>query len=165
MKKLCLSLWTSASSTFIAIDIWMGDLRTFYWSNLELEVLDYLQFRQHPSPTVLKWNLSLYLLMESASYEMNEAYKVRYHLQGSNPNLSYPSETSLPMYLPSPSNNTVEWGLMYDISSEGEWPHVEDRGTHKKMVLAHKRQTWVTLKSYQPHQTKTFLKYELHHLP
>lgn len=50
--------------------------------------------------------------MVSTSYEMNEAYKVnaykvKYHLQGSNPNLSYPSETSHPMYLPSSSNNTV----------------------------------------------------------
>lgn len=90
----------------------MGDLRTFYWSNFKLEVLDYLWFGKHPSPTVLKWNLSSYLLMVSTSYEMNEAYKVnaykvKYHLQGSNPNLSYPSETSHPMYLPSSSNNTV----------------------------------------------------------
>lgn len=45
--------------------------------------------------------------MVSTSYEMDEAYKVKYHLQGSNPNLSYPSETSHPMYLPSSSNNTV----------------------------------------------------------
>ena len=107
MKTLCLSEGTSASSIFIAIDILMGDLRTFYWSKLKLEVLDYLWFGKHPSPKVLIWNLNSYMLMVSTSHEMDEAYKVKYHLQGSNPNLSYPSETSHPMYLPSSSNNTV----------------------------------------------------------
>lgn len=160
-----LSEGTSASSIFIAIGILMGDLRTFYWSNFELEVLDYLRFGKHPSPTVLKWNLSSYLLMVSTSYTINEAYKVKCHLQGSNPNLSYPSETSRPMYLPCPSNNTDRWESMHNISSKGEWPRVEDWRARKKMILAHKRQTWVALKSYHSQQTKTFMEYELHHLP